>query len=311
MERRNTVSKARFDEIVEAVRVWGRPGVADEPALFTRITPERTVAALAGVTSGRVISLGRPWPVQPAVDNHRPALHYMSDIGSILADGDTEPTCYKDFIGVDYHGKTMSHIDAFSHIAYDDQIFGGVSATGSLTAEGMASGDVTDFGALVTRGVLVDMAAAGGASWTEPGTAWSLSDIRRVLDAQGVELQNGDAVLFRSGHDRRRRELGPWDPDAAGAGVHVEAVPWLFASGVAMLGADGETDVRPSPVELVTLPIHVLALTMAGVPLLDNLDLDELGRVCRETGRYTFALAVTPLNIPGGTGSPVNPVAIF
>jgi kynurenine formamidase len=175
----------------------------------------------------------------------------------------------------------------------------------------MTSGDVTVFGPLITRGVLVDMAAARGLEWCEPGEAWTLDDIRGALDAQGVELRRGDAVLFRSGHDRRRAALGAWDPDVAGAGVHVEAIPWLFEQGVAMLGADGETDVRPSPVDEVTLPIHVLALTMAGVPLLDNLDLDELGRACADEGRHTFALAVLPLNIPGGTGSPVNPVAIF
>jgi kynurenine formamidase len=304
------VSRAEFDEIVERIRVWGKPGADGQP-LFKRITPGVTRAALQNIRSGEAISLGRPWAVEAAVDNRHPAIHYMSAVGDVLAHGDVEPTGYKDFIGVDYHGKTMSHIDAFSHIAYKDQIFGGISASESLTSTGMANGDVTLFGSLITRGVLIDMARYAQVPWTEPGTAWSLEQIQEALEQQAVVLQKGDAVLFRSGHDRRRAELGPWDPDASGAGVHVRAMEWLFEQGVAILGADGETDVRPSPVEGVTLPIHVLALTMAGVPLLDNLDLDALGDACQDKGQYDFALVVTPLNIPKGTGSPVNPAAIF
>lgn len=307
----NRISKAAFDELVEQVRVWGRPDRPDEPALVTRITPDVTRAALAEVQTGQVVSLGRPWAEHPATDNQRPALHYMSALGILLADGDIEPTCYKDFLGVDYHGKTMSHIDAFNHIAYAGQIFAGISAAEIVVASGMTAGDVNLYGPLITRGVLLDMASVAGDDWTEPGTAWTLDEIRHCLDTEHVTLQSGDAILFRSGHDRRRAELGPWDPDAAGAGVHVTAIPWLLDQGAAILGADGETDARPSPVDQVTLPIHVLTLTMAGVPLLDNLDLEQLSRACAETTHFTFALSVAPLNIPLGTGSPINPTAIF
>jgi kynurenine formamidase len=305
------LTKSEFEALAERVRVWGRAGQADSPALFKRITPEVTRAALAGAGTGRTVSLGRRWADIPAVDNLRPALHYMSAVGVLLAENDVEPTCYKDFLGVDYHGKVMSHIDAFNHIAYDGKIFGGSSASESVISSGMTAGDVNLYGPLITRGVLVDMPAAAGVTWTEPGTAWSTEQIQQALQRQHVELRAGDAVLFRSGHDLRRARLGAWDADGSAAGVHVTAVPWLFESGVAVLGADGETDVRPSPVDQVTLPIHVLALTMAGVPLLDNLDLEELSQTCAATGRYTFALVVSPLNIPEGTGSPVNPTAIF
>jgi len=46
-------------------------------------------------------------------------------------------------------------------------------------------------------------------------------------------------------------------------------------------------------------------------PLIDNCDLEELAAVCRELGRWEFQIVVTPLRIAGGTGSPVNPVAVF
>ncbi|WP_159792740.1 cyclase family protein [Puerhibacterium puerhi] len=303
-------TKAQFDELAARVRVWGdgRDGVP----LYRRITDQVARTAFAEeVRIGRTVGLSRPLPTQPDLDNPRPALHYLSMAGSTLAEGDVEPTCYKDFVGVDYHGKVVSHIDSFSHIAYEGAFFGGADAAKATTAEGMRVGDVTEFGVLATRGVLLDMPALTGEPWTEPGTVWSLADVQEALARTGVTLRAGDALLLRNGHDRRRRELGAWDADAAAAGLHAAAVPWLLEQGVSVFGADGETDVRPSPVAGVTLPIHVLCLTMAGVPLLDNLELDALSEACAQAGRSTFALVVAPLNIPGSTGSPLNPVAIL
>lgn len=304
------MSKTEFDSIVEDVRVWGKPGVDGTP-LVRRITAEVSLRALAEVSEGRAVQLGRPWAEHPAEDNPRPALHHMVMSGETLYPGDIEPTGYMDFLGVAYHGKVMSHIDAFNHIAYGGQLFGGVDAQTSANATGMDSGDVTLYGPLITRGVLLDMAAFEDVDWVEPGRAWTLDEVKAALQKIGVNLRPGDALLLRSGHDRRRAELGAWNPDEAGAGLHVAAVPWLIEQGVAVFGADGETDVRPSPVEGVTLPIHILTLTMAGIPLLDNLALEEIAHACASRNRYTFALLVAPLLIPRGTGSPVNPVAIF
>ncbi|MFV0427664.1 MAG: cyclase family protein [Beutenbergiaceae bacterium] len=304
------LTRDEFDVLVEAVRRW-HPGQDAAVPAVADIDATVTAAALAQSHTGQVIALGRPWPVEPAVDNLRPAMQYMAMTGDTLWPGDVEPTGYMDFIGVAYHGKTVSHIDAFNHIAYRGKLFGGVDAAHVTHARGMSAGDVTIYGPLVTRGVLLDMADVAGLAWTEPGHAWTLAEIQQALASTGTTLRTGDALLFRSGHDRRRAELGPWDADAAAAGVHVSAIPWLIEQGVRIFGADGETDVRPSPVEGVTLPVHVLTLTMAGIPLLDNLALEDLGNACRQHGQSTFTLSVSPLNIPGGTGSPVNPVAIL
>jgi hypothetical protein len=48
-----------------------------------------------------------------------------------------------------------------------------------------------------------------------------------------------------------------------------------------------------------------------GVPLLDNLDLEALSAACADAGRYAFLIVVAPLNVPGGTGSPVNTIAVL
>ena len=48
-----------------------------------------------------------------------------------------------------------------------------------------------------------------------------------------------------------------------------------------------------------------------GVHLLDNLALAELASACAERNCWEFFFVVAPLRIPGGPGSPVNPIAIF
>lgn len=301
------VSRQEFDELFAAVRTWGRWAAADRGA-WNRVTPAHVQQAAALVHAGVTIPMALPWNTVPGPDNGKPALHYMSDLGDVEA---PEPATHKDFIAVDYHGKGVSHLDALSHIAYRGQLYDGRTAREVVDAGGARFGAVAALGPLVTKGVLLDLPAVIGADWLEPGRAVHAEDVLAAEKALGVTIGEGDAVLLRSGHVRRRAELGAWNPDAASAGFHVDAIPLLAERGIALLGADGDSDVRPSPVEGLHSPVHALAITAMGVPLLDNLDLEPLSAACAGAGRYEFLLTVAPLNIPGGTGSPVNPVAVL
>ncbi|GHG52236.1 cyclase family protein [Streptomyces griseocarneus] len=301
------VPREEFDALFEAVRTWGRWGLAERGA-WNRVTGEHVRRAVALVESGSVVPMARPWDTVPGPDNGKPALHYMSDLGDVEA---PEPSTHKDFIGADYHGKAVSHLDALSHVAYRGRLYGGGGARELVGAGGARFGGVSALGPLVTRGVLLDLPAVFGTAWLEPGRAVRAADVVAAEAALGVEIGEGDAVLLRVGRFRRRRELGAWDADAACAGLHVDAVPLLAERGIALLGSDGDNDVRPSPVEGVHSPVHVLAVAAMGVPLLDNLDLEALSAACAGAGRYAFLLLVAPLNIPGGTGSPVTPVAVL
>ncbi|MFD9336805.1 cyclase family protein [Streptomyces sp. NPDC060028] len=301
------VSRGEFDALFEAVRTWGRWAAADRGA-WNRVTPDHVRRAAALIRSGTIVPLGRPWNTRPEADNEKPALHYMSDLGDVEA---PEPSTYKDFLAVDYHGKGVSHLDALSHIAYRGRLYDGRAAREVVDVGGARFGAVSALGPLVTRGVLLDLPAVLGIKWLEPGRAVHAPDVVAAEEALDVTIGDGDAVLLRSGHLRRRRETGPWNSDAASAGWHVDAVPLLAERAIALLGGDGDSDVRPSPVEGLHSPVHALAVAAMGVPLLDNLDLEALSAACAEAGRYAFVLVVAPLNVPGGTGSPVNPVAIL
>ena len=78
-----------------------------------------------------------------------------------------------------------------------------------------------------------------------------------------------------------------------------------------MLGSDGVSDVYPSHIDGVGLPIHTVAIVAMGLHLLDNLDLERLADMCQQTGRAELLLTVAPLILRGGTASPVNPIATF
>ncbi len=304
------MSRAEFDELYDELRLraWPPADATGYGALSRSGAADRTHAASL-VRSGRSVSLSLPVNRHPAPDNARPALHHMVDRGDVET---PEPTANKDFIGLDYHGKAVTHLDALCHIAYRGELFGGavsadvVGSHGSrhLPVSGLADG-------IVLRGVLLDLAVVAGKEWLEPGQAVHEHDLLAAAEAHGVRLRAGDAVLLRSGQQARRAALGPWDPDVAGAGLHPRAMRLLADVDIALLGGDGDSDVRPSPVDGVSSPVHVLSLTALGVPLLDNLDLERLSVACREEGRYEFMLVVAPLVVPGGTGSPVNPLAIL
>lgn len=289
------------------MRTWGTWTPADRGA-WNRVTGDHVRRAVAAVRSGTVVPMALPWNTRSGPDNPRPALHHMTDLGDVE---DPEPSTHKDFIAVDYHGKGVTHLDALCHIAYRGRLYDGRTAHEAVDASGARFGAVSALGPLVTRGVLLDLPAVLGIRWLEPGQAVHARDVVAAEQALGVTIGEGDAVLLRSGQVRRRRELGAWDPGTAGAGFHVDAVPLLAERGIALLGGDGDSDVRPSPVDGVHSPVHALAVAAMGVPLLDNLDLEALSAATAEAGRYAFLLVVAPLNVPGGTGSPVTPVAVL
>lgn len=303
---------AAFSALFDRLKRWDGPGgdgAVDERGALAALTDADRLRALAAATSGRAVSLSLPLNTVAGVDNPKPALHHMVDLGDVE---EPEPSGHKDFIGIDYHGKATTHLDALCHIGYRGELYGGRPSREAYRSSGTSWASVTTLSdGLVLRGVLVDLPVVRDEPWLAPGTAVHAEDLLAAEKALGVTVGPGDAVILRSGHGARRAAHGWWDSGAASAGWHVDAMPLLAERGVVVIGGDGDSDVRPSPVEGVHSPIHALALTALGIPLLDNLDLEPLSVACREQRQYTFTLLVAPLVVPGGTGSPVNPVAVL
>ena len=129
---------------------------------------------------------------------------------------------------------------------------------------------------------------------------------------QNITVGEGDVLLIATGRDARRQAKGSWAPTEGLAGLDGRAVRWLHDRRISMLGSDGVSDAIPNPdTEGWPMPIHQCGIVAIGLHLLDNLRLDTLAHACAERGRWEFFFSIAPLRVVRGTGSPVNPIAIF
>jgi kynurenine formamidase len=88
-------------------------------------------------------------------------------------------------------------------------------------------------------------------------------------------------------------------------------MPLLCDRQISAFGADGDGDTVPNECEAVIYPIHVLGVNAMGLHFMDSLQFEDLAAACEAEGRWEFMTVVAPLRLDKGTGSPVNPIAIF
>ena len=308
------VSIEEFEQIFESVKNWGRWGPNDQLGTLNFITPGHVRAAAGLVQSGRRVSLEIPINTVAGPDNPNPAIHFVSQAHDIDI-GSGGLRFGLDFMGMACHGDCHTHVDALCHISYNGLTYNGHPAQEVLTSKGATSLDIASYGdGVVGRGVLLDIPRFRGVKWLEPGEAVRRAELEACEKAQGVNLGEGDILVFRTGHHRRRLELGAWDngPDGEGkAGLHVDTIPWMHDRRLAAFLPDGDGEAIPSCVAGMTYPIHPLQIVAMGMLASDSLQFEDLARACEEEGRYEFMVVGLPLRLPGGTGSPWNPIAIF
>jgi kynurenine formamidase len=304
------VTREQFGALFDDLKRWGIWGQDDERGALNLLTPARVAAAARLVREGVSVTLSLPLNTHAGVHNPKPAEHHMTALGAEASDGNAVHF-NKDYIGADYHNDGHTHIDALCHVAYEGRMYNG-HAEGEVTqhCSPVNSIDVLKNG-LVGRGVLLDIPRTRGVPWLEPGEHVFASDLEAAQQMEEVTVQEGDILLIRTGHARRLAELGPWNTAEAKAGLHPTAMPLLAERGVAALGSDGNSDTAPSSTEGIGFPIHVLAIAAMGIHLLDYLQFEDLRAICEGTRRWEFLFVAAPLVIAGGTGSPVNPIAVF
>jgi kynurenine formamidase len=303
------LGEKEFRDLFDEVRTWHRWDDGRIGGLH-HLTPARVAAAAGEVRLGRQVPLGLPLQTSASPDNPEPPVHHMTGLGDVPL-GSGALRFATDYVGMNVHGDAHTHIDALCHVVFDGRLYDGISA-GTLTAEGAGALAIDVAGrGLVGRGVLLDVARVRKTPWLEPGEAVTVEDLEAAERAQGIRVGPGDILCVRVGHRRRRNALGAWDVGATRAGVHPLVARYLSERRVAVLGSDSNNDAAPSAVTGVPFPLHVLAINAMGLHLLDYLDLEELSRFCAEANRWSFFCLLAPLRLVAGTGSPVNPIAVF
>ena len=194
-----------------------------------------------------------------------------------------------------------THIDALAHQAENLTLHGGIHVDeGVQTSVGFKKLGIETMAPLVARGVLIDVA---GEKRLEPEYAITPADLER---AARVEVREGDVVLVRTGFGALWSKP---DEYLRAAGVSAAGSRWLIDRKVRAVGADNMAfDVMgpPDPELKVTLPGHILLLVRAGIPIIENLNLEELAAAKVQE----FLFVCLPLKMRGATGSPVRPIAI-
>jgi kynurenine formamidase len=300
LQERAPRNAAEFDALFQQVKNWGRWGADDQLGSANLVTAAKRKQAVALVKTGETVSLAHNPLTEKAEDNANPFEQTMLRGNSM------------DRYAVSYHGYAHSHIDALCHILYKDQTYNGYARAEVNTDKGCTKLGIQNLkNGIVTRGILIDIARLRNLPYLEPRTPVYVEDLEAWEKKAGVKIASGDAIFLRTGRWARREKLGPWNVGQSAAGLHASVAPWIKARGVAFLGGDAAQDVTPSMVEGVALPIHTLMITALGINLLDNQDLEALGDTAARLNRWEFMLTIAPVPVTGGTGFPLNAIAMF
>ncbi len=296
---------------------WGRWGEADELGTLNLVTPAKRVAAARLVRDGVPVTCARPIVTDISADTTFQVMRFMVDSGEGRDTASPERLLQRrgasEFVGMVFHGYTVTHVDTPAHFFWEGKIYNGRSCNLITSREGaqVESVELLHDG-VTSRGLLLDVARTRGVPWLPRGEGVVPADLEAAEQAEGVRVDAGDILLVRTGHYGRRLAEGPAHPLQAGSpGPHASLAPWLRERGVAMWGSDTHNDVTPTPYPSMGHPFHIVALVGLGLWLIDNMNLEDLARACAERGRWEFLLTIAPLRLKGVTGSPVNPIALF
>ncbi|MSO21645.1 MAG: cyclase family protein [Acidobacteria bacterium] len=202
-------------------------------------------------------------------------------------------------------GQLGTQFDGFAHQMWGSSFYNCFQYSQIMSRTGFTKLGIEKVGTLMTRGVLIDVAALKSAERLPDGYVITPDDLQQALKKQNLSLEPGDAVLIRTGWDALRGKDNA-KYAGSGAGIGVAAAQWLVTQNPMLIGSDNCcVEVRPSEPQ-TSLPVHSIMLIQHGIHLLENMRLAALGRA----RAYEFAFIVQPLKLKGATGSTVAPVAI-
>ena len=202
-------------------------------------------------------------------------------------------------------GQIGTQFDAFAHQMYGESFYNCFQLHDIGTRTGFKKLGVENVGTLMSRGVLIDVAALKGVEMLPDKYVVTPEDLQQALAKEKLTLQPGDAIVINTGWGKLMGKdnvrYGNTSP-----GIGMAAGEWLVKQDPMLIAADNCcVEVRPSEPQQ-SLPVHAMMLIQHGIHLIENLKLDALSAA----RAYEFAFIVQPLKLKGATGSNVAPVAI-
>jgi kynurenine formamidase len=303
-DKRVFPSEEELDALFDEVNNAGRWGADDELGTLNYITPEKRITAAGLVRDGRAMSIGRDLDTVQSPNNPQPVRHSM---------------CYQshypigcvDAVVIDMHGFSITHLDAVAHVYRGQDVYNGRKAEDVVLPTGLTFADMlVQKDGMFTRGVLLNIAAIRGTGWMEPDDGVYYADLVAAEERQGIKVESGDCIFVYTGLQKREAAEGPENLGER-VGIMPDALRWMHEREISVYSGDC-VDAFPNPYSLrYAIYFHAISLAAMGLILLDIPALEPLLEVCEELDRSDFLLTMAPLRLKGGTGCPVNPIAVF
>jgi kynurenine formamidase len=303
-EPRRFPPEAELDKLFDELNNAGRWGAGDELGTLNYITPQKRVAAASLVRTGRALSNARDLDTHQSANNPSPVRHTMCYQAH-------EPIGALDELALGMHGFALTHLDAIAHVYRGQDVYNRRKAGTVATPAGLSCCDMlAQKDGIFTRGVLLNVTAVRGTPWMTPDQGVYAADLDAAEKRQKVRVEAGDAIFVYTGLQKRESVEGPENLGER-VGIMPDAIRWMHERQISVYSGDC-VDAFPNPYGVrYAIYFHAIALAAMGLILLDIPALEPLVELCGELGRSDFLLTMAPLRIKGGTGSPVNPIALF
>ena len=318
----NTEQQTLENVLADLPKNWGRWGDEDEIGCLNFQSPETILRAVREIQSGKVFTLGVPIGApggDPVWPGRSGATRLMTQDRSHYTAGKKEPMpggleYADDYITAFLQGS--SQYDALGHTWYGHQIYNGFDA--ETTTGGMAKAGVDKIAkkGVVGRGVLIDIARHRGKDSLEAGETFTHEDLEAAAEAQGTTIEQHDNLLIRTGWLKIFYDQGP---DAFYGGQFIEPgltfspelVRWFHEKEIVSLSTDTiANEVTMDSNTGIVLPLHAALMRNLGVLFSEILWFEELADDSASDGQWSFMYVGAPIHVVGGTGAPVNPVAV-
>ena len=305
-----------IQSVIEKVNNWGRWGPDDELGTLNYITPHKRVQAARLVRRGTTFSLSLPldrFGLQPPMDRRLNPQHIMLTSGSDLLAG-TQPGMkggygYADDMIV-MALQAATHWNALAHMFYDYHMYNNRHCS-LVSSEGAAKNSIVVASSpIVSRAILLDIPRVLNIPWLPEDHYITVEEIEHTLSRQGITIEPGDILLFRTGHMTRFLSSGEWNEYTYtnAPGPCLEVLPWLHENQVAAVASDTWAfEAVPSTTPL-WLPIHAVGMVYMGLMIGENFLLDEWAKDCAQDGIYEAFICAGPIPFSRAVGAPVNPI---
>lgn len=281
-------------------------GAEDELGAFNLLTPDLAIKAASLVKTGKTYRLGIE------TNKSTPAFPPRTFSVQILIPNQYDGTAYgknkfnyADDIIAGWMG-VGSQIDGLGHAATDGVYYNGKRAKDFIKADGVTMFGMENLPAVVTRGVMLDMAKCMGKDMLDEGTPFNRKEIMACEKSQGISIEKGDVVLFNTGWMNMLDE----DPERFGKGepgLGIDGAKYLVEKEVVAVGGDSwGVEVIPTEDPEILYRVHQILINYNGIYLLENMDTRELAA----DKAYEFMFVLGAARMTGAVQMIINPIAI-